>query len=340
EQQLIGGTDTTKFFNIEIINTSNTGIILGKSIIVQDTLFLIDGIVNTDTNKVIITNTDSASISGYQQGATTPSFINGNLRRYADNLNNSYGFPVGENGVYYLQEIEINSINGIINYFDSHFGPLVNHLDVDLNVTEDGKSYNTVCNEGVWYLVPNQQASSISYDCWSYIGNFTNCNVLDNYFAILTRPDASMTAADWDCNNCGIGAGLNPDNGDGRLVSNGYALRKNLNSFSQFGIGKMVDMQDSVVVDVEFFIPNMITPNSDGKNDFFQIAGLEKFPNNQLIIMNRWGNMVFESGPYQNQWNGQSQLTGETLTNGTYFYLLKLNDESKGVYTGYVEILK
>ncbi len=575
EQQLVSGTDTSKFFDLEIANTSTNGIVLEKSIIVQNSLFLFDGIINTDTNKVIITNTDSASISGYQQGAITSSFINGNLRRYVNTLNNSYGFPVGRNEIYYLQEIKINSISGIINYFDSRFDSLVNHIDVDLSVTEDGKPYYSVCNEGVWYLTPNQQPGSITYDCWSYIGNFTTCNLMDNHFAILKRPDTSLTAADWDCNNCGIGFGLNPDNGDGRLIFDGYALRKNLNSFSQFGIGKMIcsininlgndtvlcygetltlsadsgliylwnngssnqtiivdtagnynvtisdtlgcigydtinviilpeylinnnlsicngdsiflgglwqnssdtyydtlfsvlscdsiistvlnvnptyiineyqsicegdsiflggmwqsltgiyndsmftvyscdsilitDLtvnslpiiiisqdttielgsscvleaeggilylwsngdntsnitvspqqntiyvvsvtntygctnKDSVLVNVieivELFIPNAITPNGDGKNDCFYIRGLENFPENQLIIYNRWGNKIFESISYQNNWYGESQITGEILPNGTYYYILKLNDENNNTHTGYIELVK
>ena len=78
-------------------------------------------------------------------------------------------------------------------------------------------------------------------------------------------------------------------------------------------------------------IPGGLTPNNDGDNDFFTIRGIEYYPENELIIFNRWGDVVYKESPYNNGWNGQSNgnmtLTGEEVVNGTYFYVLKLNED-------------
>lgn len=86
-----------------------------------------------------------------------------------------------------------------------------------------------------------------------------------------------------------------------------------------------------------FNIPNVITPNGDGKNDTFFIDGLGAYPENNLIIFNRWNNEVFNSqGNYKNNW------TGEGLNDGSYYYLLRIKDKS-GVWqslTGYITLLR
>src|SRR5690606_3938287 len=47
-------------------------------------------------------------------------------------------------------------------------------------------------------------------------------------------------------------------------------------------------------------MPNGISPNGDGFNDFFTVRGLENYPNNKLLVFNRWGNQVYEEQNYRN----------------------------------------
>ncbi len=67
------------------------------------------------------------------------------------------------------------------------------------------------------------------------------------------------------------------------------------------------------------FIPNVITPNADGKNDRFVILGLNRYPNSDMTIYNRWNNLVYHSPNYANDWDAKG------LSEGTYYYVLKLN---------------
>jgi len=83
----------------------------------------------------------------------------------------------------------------------------------------------------------------------------------------------------------------------------------------------------SIFVSSELIIPEVFSPNGDGINDFFEIRGLEQYPENSLIILNRWGNKVFESSPYKSDWDGSNSIgisLGSKLPTGTYYYILKL----------------
>lgn len=80
--------------------------------------------------------------------------------------------------------------------------------------------------------------------------------------------------------------------------------------------------------------PNTITPNGDGLNetlifDVILYNPADKFPNNELTIFNRWGDIVFEQAPYGNNWGGEGK-DGKLLPEGTYYYVLRL-DISEGI---------
>jgi gliding motility-associated-like protein/uncharacterized repeat protein (TIGR01451 family) len=79
------------------------------------------------------------------------------------------------------------------------------------------------------------------------------------------------------------------------------------------------------VITADLDIPNIITPNNDGKNDVFKIVGLESYPGSQLIIFNRWGNEVYRTDNYLNNWDGSG------LAEATYFYLLNRRDHSGNI---------
>ncbi len=84
-----------------------------------------------------------------------------------------------------------------------------------------------------------------------------------------------------------------------------------------------------------------ISPNSDGKNDFFVIENIDcnGYNLNELVIFNRWGNIVFEAKNYSAAtfWNGTFKDTGNFVPNGTYFYLFKTNTGDI-ILQGYLEV--
>ena len=87
------------------------------------------------------------------------------------------------------------------------------------------------------------------------------------------------------------------------------------------------------------FVPNIITPNNDGSNDNLRVPCLEsEHTNNSLKIFNRWGDVVYQAKPYQNDWDGTYQ--NAPLPPGTYFYLLQLDVESNECMQGYFTITR
>jgi gliding motility-associated-like protein len=85
------------------------------------------------------------------------------------------------------------------------------------------------------------------------------------------------------------------------------------------------------------FIPQGFSPNGDGVGDLWEIQGINTFPNTNVEIYNRWGNRVFQSNDYQNDWDGSWE--GNPLPDGTYFYMIDFRNGDKP-RTGYVVILR
>jgi gliding motility-associated-like protein len=83
------------------------------------------------------------------------------------------------------------------------------------------------------------------------------------------------------------------------------------------------------------YIPSAFTPNGDGKNDLFVIAGINNYPGSSLAVYDRWGKRVYFSSSYNNDWDG-----GE-LSPGTYVYMLQVKmGEAYQFKKGFVEIIR
>ncbi|HZH85735.1 MAG TPA: gliding motility-associated C-terminal domain-containing protein [Brumimicrobium sp.] len=78
--------------------------------------------------------------------------------------------------------------------------------------------------------------------------------------------------------------------------------------------------------DIEISIPNIFTPNGDNENDFFQLINVQNISELEVIILNRWGNLVFESSELNFKWNGSVQNNGPECSDGTYFYKITAKD--------------
>lgn len=89
----------------------------------------------------------------------------------------------------------------------------------------------------------------------------------------------------------------------------------------------------------EFNIPNVITSNSDGKNDRFYVNHMEKFPGTHLRVFDRWGRKVFDQPDYDQYQKTNRGWDPEDLEAGTYFYELLIPNVER-VESGYIQILK
>ncbi|MBI1838393.1 MAG: gliding motility-associated C-terminal domain-containing protein [Flavobacteriia bacterium] len=91
-----------------------------------------------------------------------------------------------------------------------------------------------------------------------------------------------------------------------------------------------------------FEIPTAFTPDNDLTNDVWELKNIDiNFPQNEVEIYNRWGNLIFKSekGTYEkNKWNGT--FNNEVLPVGSYYFIVKFNSSEISDVNGTVTIIK
>ncbi|MBN4062079.1 gliding motility-associated C-terminal domain-containing protein [Bacteroidales bacterium AH-315-I05] len=90
----------------------------------------------------------------------------------------------------------------------------------------------------------------------------------------------------------------------------------------------------------ELHIYTGITPNGDGQNDQWIIDGIIAYPNNEVMIFNRWGDKVWEGNGYDNLnvvWAGKNSNNAE-LPDGSYYYIVNVPELE--VYKGWVQVTR
>ena len=222
---------TTSFYKLYM--QAGGGVILNNNLTVNNTLRFINGKINTGPNFIFLNNNTAASLendvanTGYAN-----SWVNGNLRRSITGNTSIYDFPVGNTTRNNLLQFVNNTLTGA-GYLTASFGAKPGG-DAGLNVMENGANYIAVNNGGVWYLTPGANPSGGNYALQLYFNGFTA--LTDNLFGILRRNEGSSNAADW---KVAAGSALETYNGLGRKVSDGFARRINISTFSQLGIGNL-----------------------------------------------------------------------------------------------------
>ncbi len=109
-------------------------------------------------------------------------------------------------------------------------GWLNQNFTIEKAAEEDGIAYTYIAPEGEWKFEPDQQPTGGFYDMILYVENMSGLS--DNNFGVLKRPTGS-DGRYWS----GGGGIMNPFNGPGRMLSDGYAMRMMLTTFSGGGAG-------------------------------------------------------------------------------------------------------
>ncbi|MBK9416834.1 MAG: gliding motility-associated C-terminal domain-containing protein [Flavobacteriales bacterium] len=98
---------------------------------------------------------------------------------------------------------------------------------------------------------------------------------------------------------------------------------------------------DSVLITVlpDVVIPSGFSPNGDGWNDAWVIDLIDQFPDCEVEIYSRWGELLFQSVGYRTPWDGR--YNNGPVPVGTYYYVVKLNDpEYPEPYTGPLTVIR
>ncbi|MBW8242918.1 DUF11 domain-containing protein [Muricauda oceani] len=113
-----------------------------------------------------------------------------------------------------------------------------------------------------------------------------------------------------------------------------YVNRASLAYVDQWDVDESNNSSEAFVDPSCLVVYNEFSPNGDGVNDYFKIDCLGRYPNNTLQVYNRWGNIVYQTKSYKNDWdgtpNGRAMVQPEDqLPVGTYYYVLDLGDGSE-----------
>ena len=114
-------------------------------------------------------------------------------------------------------------------------------------------------------------------------------------------------------------------------------LSPDINSF-RWSVTNGICLMSSDTVNImvlDLIIPTLITPNKDGRNEYFTIRGVETLGKTELVIFNKWGARVYINSEYDNQWAGTDD-NEDPLPDDTYFYVLR--PEKSKLVRGYIVV--
>lgn len=106
-----------------------------------------------------------------------------------------------------------------------------------------------------------------------------------------------------------------------------------LNLFGQVETKETLQVKPNIV--------QTVSVNSD--HPYFEISNLALFPDNELLVYNRWGNEIYKAEPYTGKWYCTSaeknpKETVKLIESGTYFYIFK-DKKTQITYQGYFNFL-
>ena len=228
-------------------------------------------------------------------------------------------------------------------------------------LTSSGGEWSYTSNNGNISFDPNNTVANpmiTASEPGTYVMNLFDlfCNdTLTNIINLIAEPIAKQFSLDTICLDQEVLTILDSSNSNfiyrwfdnySDTLSLGDTLRIIGSYYSDAGIstiklsvsnqcGEEISENDLIIEDC--VIPNVITPNGDGLNDFFITKYAKIYNDVNITILNRWGKLVYEASNYQNQWNGLN-TNGSKLSGGTYYYFITYN-QGIGKTKGTVQII-
>jgi len=252
----------------------------------------------TENNSFIVLNTSSGAITNslsFGNEGFVSSLTPGNLE-WRTNSTNTYLFPVGSSvGTLRYRPVTIAPINGTANAYKvrmnntnaDNFNYFLAQHDAELS------DANTLFFHSIERSMGTSDVNfQIAYDPasdgdWSMIGHWLDNDKLWVSIAPAAPNSignySSMSKSGWDF----------PD------IYLPYVLANNASSLT---------------------IPNVFTPNNDGTNDVYTVTA-KGITDYNIVIVNRWGNTVYESNDINVSWDGTDN--GSPCSDGVYFYLIR-----------------
>lgn len=211
----------------------------------------------------------------------------------------------------------------------------VNNCCIDTTININA----TVCNGGS-YTLPNGKVVNTPGYYSALLKRTTGCDSI----VFITLTNSALAKPTLGSDTCFVGSGpitLKLTNSQGGTYRWQDGSADSLYTASQPGIytvqvtNKCGVNADTVVIypdcNTAMFIPNAFTPNGDGKNDVFKIAGMQGQRLIDMSVYNRWGQLVFKTGDALKGWDGT--INGKLPGSQTFVYMVRyINLEGKAKF--------
>jgi gliding motility-associated-like protein len=283
------------------------------------TLYVYDAYGNVDSCTAVVTVIDTIAPTATCQ----------NISAYLDNTGNititAIDIDGGSTDACGIDSISISPAAFTCNEIGANSVTLI-VTDVNGNVDSCQATVTVMDTLAPTVSCPSNQNVKTDITCIYEIGDYTNLasNVTDNCdnnSVIITQTPIAGTMVTAD------------------IISKGQGQTTvTIIVQDQSGNIDSCDFIVDVECGAELSIPNVFTPNGDGKNDVWNIDGLDDFPDVTVSVFNRWGDLMFESDKgYTKSWDGT--YNGTASPAATYYYIIVLGSGEEGI-TGTINIIR
>ncbi|MBB1149409.1 MULTISPECIES: gliding motility-associated C-terminal domain-containing protein [unclassified Myroides] len=316
-KQLLGD-GIASFYNVQFDNPiQQVAFDLKQNIDIYGTADFQSGIIKVDPEKNAVTGVSHGMIT-FQNGSTT---LNVRDEAHVDGViekigNESFTYPSGDQGKYRYARISApkgskDAFTGAYTYDDpAFFESRPNKVGV----------INTLNTKEYWLIDKGENNTSDVLLTLSWNETTTSPEV-------LKTPEANLHIVRWDDK-----AQLWVD--EGGVVDMSTKEVTTIATVKGYGFFTLATVKEDWVLDGDIVIYNLVTPDGDGKNDYFIIDNIKNYPNNKVEIFNRWGSRVYETRGYDPNGDGSSNVfrgysegkatidKGSKLPSGTYYYVI------------------
>ncbi len=306
QPQLIGGSQPSKHFDVLFYNTST------QYPFSLNSDMIIDGVGNFREGIVRINKNNGGQLL-FGNGASQ---MNASDRSYAEGMvekqgNNAFTFPIGKLGYYRLAGISAPS-NVADNYLSEYFKETTN------------QTYPHKDRTGIISAVNDQEYWTITQAAGTTGSVMVTLSWHDQTTPAEFRGTQDLHIVRWD-------ATQNLWVDEGGIVDAGARTITTPVQVDGFGIFTLGKIKEKFLNPGDVVVYNGVSPDGDGINDYLMIDNIEHFPENQVILYNRWGRKVYETKNYNSKNNvfvgvaeGNGIVgSGEKLPAGTYYYVVE-----------------
>lgn len=307
--QMLSGTNISYLYNVYFNNSSHAVPfqLLGHLHISGESDFY-DGIVDNDNFGGEIT----FNTNGYHNNTSDDSHVDGPVNKLGEG---EFTFPIGDAGYYRFSGISDPGITGA--FFEGKY--FFENSDVLYPHALKAGVIREIDNQEYWTIEKNSSSTDNGLITLSWRDETTPASI------IAGAEVGDLTIVRWNAT-----ANMWVDEG-GAIDTDNQTVTTAVNDY---GVLTFARVKSDLVLPCNIVVYNSVTPNGDGKNDFFRIDlsnsnGCAK--NLKVQVFNRWGVKVYETANYGvngNVFDGFSsgRLTmnsSERLPFGTYYYILK-----------------